>query len=122
MRVLCTIIQPFMLPVVDAHQDFLLGGAIAGKFIGDDHARDIRAPFQQFSEEPLGCSFVATALYKNIEHGAVLVDGPPQIVLLAVDLQKNFINVPLISGPRTSTPKLIGILLTEFSVQRRTVS
>ena len=36
-RILGAVIQPFMLSVLDAHQDLPLRCAIAGKFVGDDN-------------------------------------------------------------------------------------
>jgi hypothetical protein len=52
-------------------------------------------------------------LHQDIEHVAVLIDGPPQIVPFAVDPEKDFIEVPLISRLRLPAPELIGILLAK---------
>jgi hypothetical protein len=57
---------------------------------------------------------VPSALNENIEDTTVLVDSPPQRVLLAVDLQKNLVQVPVVSSFGTSSTKLIGILLAKL--------
>jgi hypothetical protein len=44
-----------------------------------------------------------------------LIDRPPQIVPFAVDTDKGFIEVPLISRLRPPAPELIGILLPKLA-------
>ena len=51
MRILRTIIQPFVLPVLDTHQDFPFGSAIAGEFIRDEYTRSVLATFEELAEE-----------------------------------------------------------------------
>jgi hypothetical protein len=53
-------------------------------------------------------------LDQDIEDVPVLINGSPQIVILALDRQKHLIHVPLIAGPRTATTELISILLAEL--------
>jgi hypothetical protein len=48
--------------VLDAHQDLALGGAIDGKFVGDEHTRDIETAFEQFAEELFRRLLVAPTL------------------------------------------------------------
>ncbi len=114
MRIFRPIIEAFVLAVLDARQDLALRCTITGQFIGDDHPRHVQAPFEQFTEKPLGCVFVATALHEDIEHGAVLVDRPPEVGRFAIDRQEDLVEVPLVSRPWTSPPELIRILLTEL--------
>ena len=89
MRVLRTIIQPFVLSVLDAHQDLSLRGTIAGKFVGDDDPWHVLAAFEQFAEELcLGgarCSFIAPALDEDIQHVPVLVNSAPEVGRFALD-------------------------------------
>ncbi len=66
MRVFCPIIQAFVLSMFHAPQDLTLCCPIAGKFIGDDHTRHVLAAFEEFTEELLGCGFVAAALDQDI--------------------------------------------------------
>jgi hypothetical protein len=52
---------------------------------------------------------------QNIQYGALLIDRPPEIMMLTPDRQKHFVHVPLITGPRPSTSQLIGILLAKLA-------
>src|SRR5436305_10524537 len=53
-------------------------------------------------------------LNQNIEHNTVLIDCSPEIVSDAVDLEKNFVEVPLITGSSTPSSEAIGILFAEL--------
>ena len=72
-----------MLPVFNAGRDLLFRSPIAGKLVGDHHARRPALPLQQLAQQALGGPFVPPALHKNVEYDAVLVDRAPQPVLLA---------------------------------------
>jgi hypothetical protein len=76
-RIFRPIIQAFVLAVLDAHEDLPLGCAIAGKLVGNDHTWNVVTALVQLTEELLGCGFVSSALDEDIEHSAMLVDGPP---------------------------------------------
>ncbi len=110
MRVLRAIVQPSM----DTRQYLPLGSPVSCKLICEDYVRHVGAAFQKLAEEFPGCGLVSSALHKDIEHGALLVKRSPEIVLLAVDLENHFIQVPLVSRLGTSTAKLSGILLAEL--------
>ncbi len=103
-----------MLSVLDAPQDLPLRSTVACQLVRDEHTRHVLTTFEEFVEKLLGCGFVPPALDQDIEDGAMLVDRPPQIGRLAIDLQKDFVNMPLISRLRTSTTEVIGILLPEL--------
>jgi hypothetical protein len=45
---------------------------------------------------------------------ALLIDRPPEIVVFAVDGEKDLIQVPRVAGPGPPTPELIGIRLAEL--------
>ena len=114
-RVLGAIIAIPMLPMLDSWQYLALGGSVALQSISDDHARDVGEPFAQFAEELLCCLLIAPALYQAIQHVAVLIHHPPQIVMLALDGEYHFVDVPLVTVSRTAAPELIGVLLTELT-------
>jgi hypothetical protein len=48
---------------------------------------------KQAPEEPLGSRTIASRLKKYINDLAILVNGPPQIMLLTVDFDEDFINI-----------------------------
>ena len=114
-RIFCAVIQIPVLTMFHAGHNLPLGRAIAVELIRDDHPRHVCQPLQQLAEEPLRRLLVPPALHEDIEDITVLVDGPPQIVALAMDGQKDLIQVPLVSRSGTPTAQLIGIGLPELS-------
>lgn len=113
MRVLSAMVRIPVLPVFHTGQHLALRGPITFQPIGDEHARDVLAPLEQLPKELLGRCFIATALHEHIEHSPVLIHGPPEIMPFAVDGEEDFIQMPLISRPRTPASELIGIGLAE---------
>jgi hypothetical protein len=70
-----------MLPMLDARHDLPLCRVVAGKLVGDHHARRPHLPLQQLAQQPLGRLFVAAALDQDVEHDAGLVHGSPKPML-----------------------------------------
>lgn len=90
MRILCPIVQSFVLPMIDRQTHPLPSRAIARKLIGDHHAWRIAQALQKLLEETCGGFRVALALDKQfdkltIEDIAILIDSPPKIMRLAAD-------------------------------------
>src|SRR3954465_14884556 len=50
---------------------------------GDDDTRGPHLPLQKLAKQVLGGLLVAPALDQNVEHEAILVDRPPEPVLLS---------------------------------------
>ena len=73
MRVLRSIVQPLMLPVVYSFQDLLHGGTIDFEFVSDDNPGSKTLRHQQFVEKLVGCLFIPTALHQYIEYLAILI-------------------------------------------------
>ena len=44
----------------------------------------------------------------------MLINGPPQVMLFAVDFKKQLIEMPFVASLRTALTQLLGILLAEF--------
>jgi hypothetical protein len=53
-------------------------------------------------------------LHQNVDHVAVLIHGTPQILLLAVDSNENFIQVPVVAQPSLSSLQSPSIVRTEL--------
>ena len=53
--------------------------------------------FQDLAKEALGSLGIPPTLHQNIEYGAVLVDGPPEIVDLSLDSDEHLVGVPVIT-------------------------
>ena len=96
-----------MLAVLNARHDLLLGRSIRFQLIRDHDARSPALPLQQLAQQPLGRLLVAPALNQNIKHDAVLIHSAPEIVLLAGNLEHNFIHMPLVAGLRRSRRRMM---------------
>jgi hypothetical protein len=46
---------------------------------------------------------ITSSLHQDVEHDAVLIDGSPQPVLFAADLQQQFVEVPFIAASNSSS-------------------
>src|SRR5215510_13291416 len=110
-RILRPIVQVPVLPMFHTREDLPLGSSIALKFIGDDHAWYVEQVLEQLAEELLSRPLIPAALHHDIQHVPILIDCPPQIVMLALDGQKHLVDVPLVPRLGTATPELIRILL-----------
>ena len=84
----------------DARQDLAFGGAIGSEFIGHDDPGHIAQALQQLAKEALGRLRVTAALHQHIEHVAMLINGPPEIVQFASDADEHLIQKPFVSGLR----------------------
>jgi hypothetical protein len=113
--ILRTVVEVAVLAMFDAGQEFPLRGTVALELIGHDDPRDVLAPFEELAEELLRGFLVPPALHQDIEDMTVLIDGPPQIVPLTTDREKDLIQMPLVTLLRAPAPELIGILLAEFA-------
>ena len=94
MRILSSVIQSFVLPMLDARHDLPLCRTVAGKLVGDHDAWRPALPLQQLAKQTLGGPFVPPALDQHVEDDAVLVDRAPQPVLLAGDFDGDLVQVP----------------------------
>ncbi len=97
-RLLCAIILILFGAVDHIWHQLTMRHSIASQFIGDNLPGLTTATPYQPPEEPLCSGTVSICLQEYINNFAILVHGPPQIMLLAVDLVarhtgKDFIDV-----------------------------
>ncbi len=97
-----------------AWEHFSFGSAIAREFIGDEDTWNVGATLEELAEKLPGSSFVPSTFHENIKDVAVLIDGAPQIMPLAIDLQEYFVAVPFVSRLGTPTTELVRIRLAEL--------
>jgi hypothetical protein len=109
--ILCTVVEVAVLAMLHTGQDFPLRGPVAGQFVGDDHPGYVLAPLQQLAEESLRRLLVPVALDEHVQHVPVLIHSTPEVMPCPIDGEKHFVQVPLVTRPKTSTPELIGIRL-----------
>jgi hypothetical protein len=112
--VLGTVIQVPVLAMLHTGEHVLFGRAIAFELVRDDHPRDVSQPFEQLAEKLLRCSLVALTLHQDVEHVAILIHRPPQVVPFAVNGEKHLVQVPLVTWSRPVMPELIRIPLPEL--------
>jgi hypothetical protein len=63
--------------------------------------------FEYLTRQALGCFGVAAALNQDVEYGPVLVDGPPQPMLLAAVADDDLVEAPFIAGCRKKPADLV---------------
>src|SRR4051812_31202045 len=97
-RHLTAVVEIPALPMFNARQDLAFGGSIRSEFIRHEYLGYIAQALQQLAKEALGCLLVTAALDQHIEHVAVLIDSPPEIMEFAPDADKHLIEKPLVSG------------------------
>src|SRR5262245_36606393 len=104
-----------MLAMFHTRQDLALGRAVALQFVRDDHPWHVGQALEQLLEEFLGGVLVPPTLHQYSQNVAVLIHGPPQIVTLAVNGEKDLIKMPCVAWLRTTAPEPIRIRLAEFA-------
>jgi hypothetical protein len=82
--------------------------------IGDKEPRHIVQPLQQFPKEALGGALVPALLDQDIQHLAILIDCTPQIVALAINRDKHFVEIPRVTQPPLAVTQLLGEGRPEF--------
>jgi hypothetical protein len=74
-----------------------MSDTIASQFVGHDFSGFIAMTSQQTLEESFRCSTISASLNKHINNFAILIDSSPQVLLLAVYVYEDCINVERIT-------------------------
>ena len=114
MRILGPVVEVLALAVLDPGHHLELGRAIAGQFVRHDGAGYVPQPFQQLPEEALRRFGIPAALHQDVEHGAVLVDGAPEVMPFAADAEEHLIEMPFVPGSRPPSAQPIREALGEL--------
>ncbi len=88
--------------------------SIAFEFVSDDSKRLFPLAAHQSLKEPLGGALISTWLNQDVNHVAVLIHGPPKILLLAIDPHEDFVQVPDIAEAALAPLQLSSIVRTEL--------
>src|SRR5215204_4540298 len=107
--------KAFVPPVLDRGHHLTLGGAVTGQLVRDHDTRGPGLLFQQLAEQAFGGPLVPQALDQNVEHNPILVDGPPEPVLLSPDHQAHTVEVPFVARAWQPAPDLVGEGLAELA-------
>jgi hypothetical protein len=113
MRILCTIVEAFVLSMLYSWQDFAFGSAITLQLLSNDHTGNVLESFEQLTEKALGGFLTAATLHKDIQHIAVLINGSPEVMLLAANREYHLVHMPFVATARATTSQLIGVSLPE---------
>jgi hypothetical protein len=114
MRNLGPIVGILLGIVGNTRQDRSSGSTIAFQLVGNDPEWLLALTAQQSAREPLGCTLIAARLQQNIDDITILIHGTPKILLLAVDSDEKFVQIPGITEASLFTLKASGIVGSEF--------
>ena len=76
---------------------------------GGGRLRDSRG-LAVLTKEAFRCTLIATGLDKNIDYVSVLVNRAPEILSLALDSHKEFVQVPSLTQAALSSLECQGVL------------
>jgi len=123
MGLLDSIVGILVIHMITLRVHFPAGNTIATQFVGHDHPTLTIVVSYEPPEEALGSRTISASLKEHINYIPVLIDRPPQIVLLAIDLHEDFINVERVAvavmsafqstgvlGPKLITPESYGLV------------
>ena len=74
------------------------------KLVGDQLPGCLSLMFQHLTKEALSGSTISTLGDHNIDHVSILIDGSPQIEVLTLDGDEEFIDVPDVAEPPLLPP------------------
>ena len=93
-----------MAPMLGVRQHPSNGWRVAGKLVGDHHARLGAALSVKHSmQETLGGCLIATLLDQDVQDDAMLIHGSPQPVAFGADLQRHLVQMPLVASAYSSS-------------------
>jgi hypothetical protein len=69
---------------------------------------------QQSAKKPLGGTLITARLQQNIDDITILIHGPPKILLLAIDSDEEFVQIPGTTEASLVLLKMSGIVGSEF--------
>jgi hypothetical protein len=87
---------------------------IGAELVGEDHPRHRADLLQQRAQEAPGGGLVPAVLPEDVQDVAVLVDGPPQVLLFPIDLDEDLVQVPFVTRPGLPAAQRARVLLPEL--------
>src|ERR1700730_12646583 len=114
MRILCSIVFSQALLMVAGKSEMSEGRAVGAQLVGR-HPRRREALFaEQLPHQFDGRRPVSTTLDQDLEDLAFVVDGTPQVHVLARDPDNHFVEMPAIARPRTAPSRAPSDRRSEF--------
>ncbi len=90
-------------------KDVPMSCRIASKLVGDQLPRYLTLMFQGPTKEAFSGFPISSASHKNIDHVPILIDGSPQIEVLPLDSDEEFIDVPDVAELSLLPPQISSI-------------
>lgn len=113
-RILRTVVQTLVLAVLKTQTHILHRRRITLEFVGDQDPRGHGALSKQLTHQPLGGMPIAAALHQHIKCAAKLIDCAPQPMLIAIDGDDDFVQMPLVAKDSLSCPNAPRGLLSKL--------
>ena len=88
-------------------------GWVTAELVGNQPTRHAALAFQQLPEEPHRSATIPPRLHQGIEGVTVLVHRTPEILLVAVERDEEFVEMPRITLLTAPAPERTGIARTE---------
>ena len=98
-----------MRAVFDVRHDLMPGGSIRAELVGDHPPGWAALLTQEAPQQAFGRFGVAAGLHDLIKDVSVLVNGPPQPVLLARDRDHDLIEVPDVAAAWGLAPETASV-------------
>src|SRR3981081_4054624 len=114
MRILGPIVLPQALLMVAGKPKMLEGRAVGAQLVGRHPLRREALLAEQLAHELDGRRPVSTALDQDLEDLALMIDGTPQIHVLARNPDDHLIEMPSIARSRTAPPQSPSDCRSEF--------
>jgi hypothetical protein len=93
--------------VLDIRQDLAFRHTVTFQLVGDEDARRVLQALQETLEEALRRPGIAACLDQDIKHDAVLINGAPEIMQIALDPNEYLVQVPLVTRLGSAPTKAI---------------
>lgn len=103
-----------MRSMFDIRHDLAPRGTIGAQLVGDHPLWCYALLLQKSGQQAFGGLSVATGLHDLVENTPILIDSPPQPMLLAGNAHNNFIKMPYIMASWLFAPEPTRILRAEL--------
>ena len=115
-RFFSAVVQALVPTMLTVRQCSANRGRVAGKFVGDHDARlGAALAVKHPTQKPLGSYLIASVLDKDVQCESVLVDGSPEPVAFAADLERYLVQMPVVAGSDSSSTQPCGEAGAELS-------
>src|SRR5437868_13153453 len=91
--------------MVAGKPEMLEGSAVRAQLVSRHRLRHEALPAEQLAHELDGCAFIPSALNKDFENLALIIDRAQQVHMLVGDPDDHLVEMPSIARPRTAAPQ-----------------